>query len=350
MKKLTVSTNHKYDILIEKGLLNNCGTLIKNVTTATKVAIISDSNVYKIYGDKVNESLKNSGFKTSSFVFPAGEESKVLSTMENIYNFLSESYITRKDIIVALGGGVVGDIAGFAAATHLRGIPFVQIPTSLLAHVDSSVGGKTGIDTKHGKNLVGAFWQPSLVIIDPLTLNTLPEKYINDGMAEIIKYGCISSKALFNKLKNNNGLNIIEEIIYDCVQIKSQIVSEDERETGKRILLNFGHTLGHSLEKIYNFKKLSHGEAVAIGMLIITKATEEKGLTAKGTTEKILSLCKKYNLPTEDKASFKEIANGAKTDKKTSSNNINLVLLKEIGTSFVKNIPIDELESFITSV
>ncbi len=348
MRTIKVQTGRPYDILIERGLINRCSELIKSVSNAQKVCVVTDSNVEKLYGEKVISSIKSSGFETELFVFPAGEENKRLSTIADMYSCFANFHMSRKDLVVALGGGVTGDMAGFAAASYMRGIEFVQIPTSLLAQVDSSVGGKTGVDIEQGKNLVGAFWQPNMVIIDPDTLSTLPEYYINDGMAEVIKYGCIKDKNLFETLENKDALSIIEDIIEICVSIKRNVVNADEREKGERMLLNFGHTLGHSLEKIYNYKGLSHGQAVAIGMCMITKASEKAGITEAGTADRIVALCKKYGLPVSDKADFGEIAKVCSSDKKTSGGAVSLVLLEKIGTSFTKPTALNELEKFIT--
>lgn len=347
MRKVKVDTGAPYEILIERGLINNAGEYIREVTPAQKAVVITDTNVEKIYAEKVLSSLKKSGFDTDVFVYEAGEKSKTLDTIARMYSFLVDFNMSRKDIIVALGGGVCGDMAGFAAATYMRGINFVQIPTSLLAQVDSSVGGKTGVDIAQGKNLVGAFLQPILVLIDPNTLETLPEYYINDGMAEVIKYGCIKDDALFKTLEDENALEIIDDVIERCVSIKRDVVNRDEKESGERMLLNFGHTLGHSLEKIYNFDGLSHGQAVAIGMVMITKASEKAGLTQEGTAKRIISLCKKYFLPVSDNADIKEIARCCASDKKAGFGNVNLVLLKKIGESFINKTPLSKLESFI---
>lgn len=348
MRTVKVETNNPYDILIEPGLINSCGELIRNVSDAQKVTVITDSNVEKLYAEQVARSLSQADFDVSVHVFTAGEKSKSLSSIARMYNYMANRTMSRKDIVVALGGGVTGDMAGFAAATYMRGIDFVQIPTSLLAQVDSSVGGKTGVDIEQGKNLVGAFHQPRLVIIDPDTLKTLPEYYVNDGMAEIIKYGCIKDRELFKTLEDNDAADIIRDIIERCVSIKRDVVNRDEKEKGERMLLNFGHTLGHSLEKIYNFEKLSHGQAVAIGMCMITKACEKAGITEKGTAERIEGLCKKYSLPTEDGAAASEIARVCASDKKAGGSRVSLVMLRKIGESFTKITPLSELEKFIT--
>jgi 3-dehydroquinate synthase len=348
MRTIKVQTGRPYDILIERGLIDKCGELIRTVSNAQKVCVVTDSNVEKFYAEKVIKSIQSQGFETELFVFPAGEESKRLSTIADMYNAFANFHMSRKDLVVALGGGVTGDMAGFAAASYMRGIEFVQIPTSLLAQVDSSVGGKTGVDIEQGKNLVGAFWQPNMVIIDPDTLSTLPQYYINDGMAEVIKYGCIKDKKLFETLEKENAIDIIEDIIEICVSIKRDVVNADERESGQRMLLNFGHTLGHSLEKIYNYKGLSHGQAVAIGMCIITKASEKAGITEVGTTDKIVALCKKYGLPVSDKASYADISAVCASDKKASGGSVSLVLLDKIGSSFTKATKLSDIEKFIT--
>ncbi len=348
MRKVSVNTNVPYDILIERGLIKKTGELIKSVSSAAKVCVITDSNVGAIYGETVIDSLRQSGFDAALFTFEAGEKNKRLDTISAMYSYMADFNMSRKDLVVALGGGVTGDMAGFAAATYMRGINFVQIPTSLLAQVDSSVGGKTGVDIDQGKNLVGAFHQPILVIIDPDTLDTLSDYYLSDGMGEVIKYGCIKDKKLFVTLENNNAYDIIEEIVFTCVSIKRDVVERDEKESGERMLLNFGHTLGHSLEKIYNFEGLSHGQAVAVGMVMITQAGEKAGLTEKDSSERIKVLCEKYDLPTSDTASVKEIADICSSDKKASNGSVNLVLLKRIGESFIKPTELGKLEEFIS--
>ncbi len=347
MRTVHVNTGNPYDIFIERGITGDCGKYIKKLSSAKKVTVITDSNVAKLYLQKVVNSLEKEGFEVKSHIFSAGEESKNLNSISAMYNTLAEFRMTRKDIIVALGGGVTGDMAGFAAASYLRGINFVQIPTSLLAQVDSSVGGKTGVDLPHGKNLVGAFHQPIAVLIDPDTLKTLPDAYFCDGMAEVIKYGCIKDEKFFDRLCKEDARKHIEDVIETCVSIKRDVVSRDERESGERMLLNFGHTLGHAIEKIYNFKGISHGMAVAVGMVLISAAGERAGITQKGTTEKITRLCLKYGLPVSDNASLEQMAQAAAGDKKTEGSSINLVLLKSIGDSFTRKIELCDLLDFI---
>ncbi len=347
MKTVRVDTNTPYDILIERGLLDRSGELVRSVSAAKKACVITDSNVGAIYAERVLTSLKEADFETELFTFPAGESSKRLDTVAAMLSYMADFHMSRGDIVVALGGGVTGDMAGFAAATYMRGIKFVQIPTSLLAQVDSSVGGKTAVDIPQGKNLVGAFHQPCLVIIDPDTLSTLPERFVHDGMAEVIKYGCIKDERLFETLENENALDIIEDIIEICVSIKRDVVNRDEKESGERMLLNFGHTLGHSLEKLYNFEGLSHGEAVAIGMVKIAASGENAGLTEAGTADRIERLCKKNMLPTSDEASAATLAELCQSDKKAGGGSVNLVLLDKIGSSFIRKTPLSELEAFI---
>lgn len=347
MRTVHVSTGKPYDIFIERGIIDCCGEYIRRLSNAEKVTVITDSNVAPLYQWGVLNSLEKANFEVKTHIFKAGEESKNLNTISEMYKTLADFRMTRKDVVLALGGGVTGDMAGFAAATYLRGIDFIQIPTSLLAQVDSSVGGKTGVDLPQGKNLVGAFHQPIAVLIDPNTLDTLSDAYVSDGMAEIIKYGCIKDAEFFNNLANENALDHIEDVIERCVSIKRDVVNRDEREKGERILLNFGHTLGHAIEKIYNFKGISHGMAVAIGMVLISKAGEKAGLTEQGTADKISDLCLKYGLPTTDSATFEDMAKAAAGDKKTSGSSINLVLLSKIGDSFTKQIKISELLDFI---
>lgn len=274
MQKIHVPVNDAYDVLVERGILQNCGELIKNTVSAGTCVIITDDNVDKLYSGTVEQSLKDNGFRTAKFVFPHGETSKNAGTLLQIWSFLCQNEITRSDCLIALGGGVVGDITGFAAATFLRGLPYIQIPTSLLAQVDSSVGGKTAIDLPEGKNLVGAFKQPAAVLCDPDTLSTLPEEFLIDGMGEVIKYGMIADAELFRNLCRYDLGNIrehLDEIIPVCISIKRDVVAEDELDTGRRMILNFGHTLGHAIEAYYHYETYTHGCAVAAGMCLMTK-------------------------------------------------------------------------------
>ena len=345
---MTVHTAKPYEILLERGLLSRAGEeCAKLFAPGARVMIISDSNVYPLFGEKVAASLREAGFRVFSCTFPAGEQSKQLSTVEGFYRALAENHFTRSDFVVALGGGVTGDMAGFAAATFLRGIDFVQVPTSLLAQVDSSVGGKTGVDLPFGKNLVGAFHQPRLVLIDPDTLDALPPHFFADGMGEVIKYGCIRDKDLFENLKKQDVKEHLEEVIFRCVDCKRRIVEADALEKGERMLLNFGHTLGHAMEKLRDFQGLSHGEAVGIGMVLISQAGEKAGLTQPGTADRIAALLEKYGLPTKTTDTPAELAAAASLDKKNAGDNLHLILLQTIGASYIHTIPTAELQEFL---
>lgn len=335
MKKLTVNVNDKYDILIEKGLLAKSGELVKTVLGCKKLALISDTNVYPIYGDTVKAQLEAEGFEVFTFVFKAGEASKKTSTVVEMVEFMAENQLTRGDGVVALGGGVCGDMAGFAAAIYLRGIKFVQIPTTLLSQVDSSVGGKTAVDLPQGKNLCGAFHQPSLVIIDPNVLDTLTEHFFADGMGEVIKAGCIRSAHLFERLENENPKDFIEDMIFECLDIKRQVVENDEKEHGERALLNFGHTCGHAIEKLWNFETISHGEAVGIGMVMITQVSEKLGITKEGTTDRIINVLTKNNMKIKDTHTTAQIVAAMSADKKRTADGIKFAVLKGIGDSFI---------------
>lgn len=345
MKTLRVNAGDGYDILIERGLLKTCGEQIKTAVSAKKAAIISDSHVAPLYLETVQSSVRAAGMETVSYLFPDGESSKTTENLIRIVAFLADNGLTRKDCVIALGGGVCGDMAGFAAAVYLRGIHYIQIPTTLLAQVDSSVGGKTAVDLPQGKNLCGAFWQPSLVLIDPEVLNTLPAHYFSDGMGEVIKYGCIKSAPLFERLKNENARDIIDDVILECCDIKRGVVERDEKESGERALLNFGHTCGHAIEKLYDFSGISHGEAVGIGMVMISRAGESAGITEPGTADRIAALLEKYGLKTQTDLPVSKIVHNMAFDKKRTANGINLILLKKIGESFIKPSSPDEVNA-----
>ena len=346
MKTIHVDASKKYDVMIGNGILDSAGELCKEAIGVSRGVIITDSNVDVLYSKRLEASLSSVGFEIKKYVFEAGEKSKNTATLVDILEFLADDELTRCDCIFALGGGVVGDISGFAASVYLRGIKFVQIPTTLLAAVDSSVGGKTGVDLKAGKNLAGAFHQPSLVICDPLLLNTLAPEIFADGMAEVIKYGVINDKVLFDTLKNGVKDNI-EEIIASCVENKSKIVKADEFDTGMRQLLNLGHTIGHSIEKLSNFS-ISHGSAVAIGMVIITRAAVAQGLCDVTALDELISLIQKTGLPTECPFLAGELAAVALSDKKRQRDTINLVVPYAIGDTRLLTISVDELEAFIS--
>lgn len=347
MKTITVSASQRYDIFIGKGNLDSCGEIIHPLTKATKAVIVSDSNVAPLYLERVKTSVEKTGIKTEAFVFEAGEQSKCHTTLLRLYDFLSMSSITRNDIVIALGGGVTGDLTGFAAATFLRGIDYVQIPTSLLAMTDSSVGGKTAVDTPMGKNLVGAFKQPLCVICDTDTLKTLPHKFFVDGMGEVIKYSMIKSRSLYDILLDKDIESVLEEVIAECVTIKKDIVEKDEFDKGERMLLNFGHTLGHSIEKYYNYTGITHGSAVAVGMYLMTEVSEKNGDTQKGTLEKLSLLLEKYGLLKGCNVPFDRLLDGCLVDKKRQNDYINIVVSSEVGKSIIKKLSIKQFYKYM---
>ncbi len=353
VKKITVKASGTYDVIIGRGLIDLCGSYVKDVTKAVKLGIITDDNVNAIYGDRAAASLEKEGFSVCRYVFPHGEASKNSETLVKIWNFLCENHFTRTDCLIALGGGVTGDMTGFAAASYLRGIDFVQIPTSLLAQVDSSVGGKTGIDLPGGKNLVGAFKQPKLVLADMDTLDTLTDEFFIDGMGEVVKYGMIKSASLFVKLgtytaeelrKNKEALT---DIIAECVSIKRDVVEADECEKGERMLLNFGHTLGHSIEQYYNYTGISHGMAVAKGMEMITSLAEKRGMCAPGLTGRLSECLEKYHLKIDVKPLPCELGEACMNDKKRSGGNINIIICSKAGVSSAVKMTVEEFTEFL---
>ena len=346
MKTITVSASKEYNVIIGINLLPTIGTHLSAIHKCCKAAVISDSNVWPLYGNAITDSLTAAGFETVSFVFPAGESSKTAATYLEILNFLASNQLTRTDCIIALGGGVVGDITGFSAATYLRGVPYIQIPTTLLAMVDSSVGGKTAIDLPIGKNLVGAFYQPSLVLCDMLCLNTLPESVFHDGCAEVIKYGVLYDPLLFDHL-DSCGLDFDREyVVSRCVELKRDVVAQDEFDRGDRQKLNLGHTFGHSIEAQSNFT-ISHGQGVAIGMNIISKAAAAKGICEGNVSGRIHAVVSAFQLPTSTEYTAQQIFDAALSDKKRAGRTVNLIVPTEIGNCILLPTPIDELQSFI---
>ena len=347
MEKVFVKASTAYEILIDKGIIDNTGEYVRAVKKSGKAAVITDDNVDKYYGERVMKSLENAGFSPKKYVFPHGEASKNHTTLLGIYDFLAENGYTRSDFIVALGGGVVGDTAGYAAATYMRGIDFIQIPTTVVSQADSSVGGKTAVDIKGGKNLVGSFHQPCLVICDTDTLNTLTPEFFSDGMAEVIKHGMIKSAELFDILSTKDIKENIVDIMRRNVTIKGQVVENDEREKGERMLLNFGHTLAHALEKYYNFTGLTHGCAVAIGMSVFTHIAERRGMCKAGVADRLDELLKKCGLPITDNADMDELFRISLGDKKHLASGMNIVLCSDIGESKVVRMSVDEYKDFL---
>lgn len=346
--------NNAYNIHIENGLLSNLNVYIKKYYQGKRLSIITDSNVAGIYLDTVTQRLRSEGFLVESFIVKPGESSKSFDTYKDLLEQLIESGHQRTDLIIAFGGGVVGDLTGFVASSFMRGVPFVQIPTSLLAQIDSSVGGKTGINIDAGKNLVGAIYQPKAVLIDPLTLDTLPKKFLRDGIGEAIKYGFIDRPDLLDIFESENEeyssfewiLRNREEIIRICCESKRDFVIEDERDFGKRMILNYGHTIGHAIEKVHNYKTYTHGEAVAMGMYFMQKVSEAKGLTQQGLTERIKILLTRFELFNLEMQSDPDVwIKTISKDKKNLNSKLNVIFVKTPGNPWIYE---TELETFQT--
>ena len=348
MRSITVDASTRYDVLIGDALLDRSGELIRGVWSGKTAAVVSDDNVFPLYGEKVCRSLERSGINVSSFVFPHGERSKNLSTYSELLEFLCEKHITRGDMLVALGGGVTGDMNGFAAATYLRGIPFVQIPTTLLADVDSSVGGKTAVDLPAGKNLVGAFCQPSLVLCDPHVLSTLPDPVFYDGCAEVIKAAMLKSHAFFDDLQKTPPREQLEHMLEFCISMKRDVVEEDEFDTGARQYLNLGHTFGHAVEAASAFS-ISHGCAVSIGMVMMTRAAVKKGYCKEDTLEQLIALLKQYHLPTEVPYPALSLLGIVRSDKKTMGGTVTLVVPEKIGRCTLVPVPVCDIPDWLTA-
>lgn len=349
MKIVKVEASKKYDVVIGHGLLKQAGERIRaQLPHAVKAAIISDDNVAPLYMDIVKAGLESAGFETLSFVFPHGEPSKNGSTYLEILSFLARGQLSRSDVIIALGGGVVGDISGFAAATFLRGLSYVQLPTSLLAMVDSSVGGKTAIDLKEGKNLAGAFCQPELVLCDLDTLATLSQEFFIDGSAEVIKYGVLEDEKLFGHLREN-GLDFDKEyVIGRCVEIKRDYVMADEFDTGLRRKLNLGHTVGHAVEKCSAYT-VSHGRAVSIGLAIMARACANRGICSEECRDDIIAGLKALSLPTDTEYSSSRLLEPMLSDKKRTGATVSLIVPNTVGDCGILPVPIEELENFVKS-
>ena len=346
MKTVTVATTKPYEVLIGNGLLDQTGALTARIVAPCKAAVITDSTVDALYGDRVCRSMEEAGFEVIRFVFPAGECSKNLTVFGQALNFLAENRISRSDLIVALGGGVVGDLAGFVAAVYLRGIRYVQIPTTLLAAVDSSVGGKTAVDLDTGKNLAGAFWQPELVICDPDTLSTLPERTFREGCAEVLKYGILIGEDFFRSLEEIPIRTQLEEVICTCIAYKRDIVADDEFDRGQRQLLNLGHTIGHAVETLADYR-LFHGECVAIGIAAVARAAAKLGTCSAELRNRIIALLQQYGLPTETEFNADALYAVCCSDKKIASGSIRLVVPAALGGCVLKQMPVAELREWI---
>ncbi len=341
----------KYDIAIAPDLLERLGDRIKDLKLGKKVLLVSNPEIFNYYGETALKSLENAGFDVCTHLIPPGEIHKNLDSIQKIYDTALDNHLERSSTLVALGGGVVGDMTGFAAATWLRGVNFVQVPTSLLAMVDASVGGKTGVNHPRGKNLIGAFYQPCLVLIDPNVLQTLPPREFRAGMAEVIKYGIIWDADLFTELEKADRLDdlssisqeLLENILISSCQAKADVVSQDEKEGGLRAILNYGHTIGHAIESLTNYELLVHGEAVAIGMVAAGEIAQNLGMWSANENERQDRLIQKAGLPTEIPANLKasDIIATLKTDKKVKAGKVRFILPEKIG----KVIITDRVES-----
>ena len=343
MKTIKIAGSRPYDIIIEKGAINDIAKFIPDAySNPKKFCIITDTTVSLQYAEVVASSLRAAGHTTFKILFPSGEHSKTLTTYANMLDSLADEGFTKSDIIIALGGGTVGDIAGFVAGTYMRGVNYFFIPTTLLAMVDSSLGGKTGVKLLDGKNLAGLFWSPSLVIIDPLVLETLSEDSIKDGLAEALKTGIVSDVSLIEHIQERR----FDYIIDRCLSIKRPLVEVDERDTGLRQLLSFGHTIGHGIEKLSAYS-ISHGQAIAKGMVCEAKAAFNAGYSHTNISDELIKLLTDLGLDTEMEYGFDEIYEETLLDKKIRDGFINIIVPDVIGKCSIRKITLAELEDYI---
>ena len=341
-KRLHINVGESYDVIIGRGLLEKSGQLIRDVFSPRSCLIVSETNVAPLFLDTVKHSCEEAGFIVSSFIFPAGEENKTLETFGNILNALAEARLTRKDFVIALGGGVCGDMAGFAAGCYMRGIPFVQVPTTVLSMVDSSVGGKCAVDLPQGKNLAGVFHQPSLVICDMDTLSTLPQDVFADGCAEAIKTGILNGGELFEDLMAEPENRQMSQIIGRCIAYKGMIVERDEKEMGERKLLNLGHTAGHAIEKCSGYS-ISHGKAVAIGTAMMCRAADKLSWSNEPLSDEVEELLDRYGLPLITDYEPEELLEAALSDKKRSGKLITIIMPEAIGHCTMREVTSEQL-------
>ena len=346
MRSVRVEASRCYEVLIGRGLTDEAGERIRCVSRAETAVIVAGDHVWPLYGARVQRSLEAAGFRVLHYLLPHGEQYKTLETYGGLVNFLCDHRLTRSDVLVALGGGVTGDLTGFAAATYQRGCGFVQLPTTLLAAVDSSVGGKTAVDLPGGKNQAGAFYQPSLVLCDPDTLATLPEEEFRCGCAEVIKYGMLGDAAFFAALEERPVREQLEDVIERCVSMKRDIVHEDEFDTGLRRLLNLGHSFGHAVEACSGYTLL-HGQAVAVGMAMIARAAVEKGYCEAETLDRLLTVLEKYELPTTCNYSVGELSAALLADKKMTGSTMHLVVPEAVGRCRIVKVPAGELNDWL---
>jgi 3-dehydroquinate synthase len=348
-----------YPIIVRNGLRHSLGELARSAFSARtgKLAVISNARIFGHYGDEVMASLRAANFQVSQFLIGDGERFKTLRTAEKVFSFLIEQQLERADSVIALGGGIVGDLAGFAAAAYLRGIDYIQVPTTLLAQIDSSIGGKTGVNHKLGKNLIGAFHQPRLVAIDPETLATLPARELSAALQEAVKYGVIADQQLFTLIENGRDelrraeRGILHEIILRCCAIKAGVVSRDERESGERRILNFGHTIGHALEAATNYRRFKHGEAVGYGILGATKIATLMDLLSPSDADRInRAVAGCGRLPTAHDISIDSIMQSMSKDKKSIAGQLTFILPDRIGHVIIREaVPLSLIHKALTT-
>jgi len=346
VKTIDVHVDPAYTVSIGSGLLSRCGEVLRSAVGHCRLAVVADSNVAPLYLERVTASLQAAGYPVCTYIYPAGEANKNLDTLSDILEFLAAEHLTRSDCVVALGGGVCGDMAGFAAGCYLRGIRYVQLPTTLLSAVDSSVGGKTAIDLKAGKNLAGVFLQPAAVLCDTDCLATLPPKVFADGAAEAIKTGVLCDESLFSLFDTDDLQSDIGEVAARCIAFKAKVVEEDELDNGVRRTLNLGHTAGHAIEKCAGFT-LTHGHAVAIGMVIMARAAEKLGWCEEPCADRIAAVLRRNHLPTTTEYTAEQLAEAALSDKKRRGDSISLVIPRKIGECYMKKVPVTELEAIL---
>ena len=354
MRTVRVNAASKsYDVLIGKNAVEALGEEAKKLCPgAIKTLVVSETNVAPLYLDAVKAQLEGAGFEVTDYVFEAGEQNKNINEIAGMWNKMAEKGFTRTDFVVGLGGGVTTDMAGFAASTFLRGIKVIQLPTSLLAMVDASVGGKTGIDIPMGKNQVGAFWQPSLVLEDTSFLKTLPDEVFTEGMGEVTKYAFIMDEKLMDLLEKQNGnirddAAVLENVIGMCVSDKAEIINEDETDNGRRQILNFDHTAGHVIERDSGFTK-PHGICVAKGMGIFMDACVKEGTLSAEDAKRMKDLLAMYKLPASDEITAEDIVKGAMNDKKKRGNTLSVILVNKIGKAEIKKMTAEEFLKFLS--
>ncbi len=342
------TANNDYPVVIRQGALDQLGEITAANCRGRKCVVVTDDQVAPLYLERAQTALQSAGFDWETIIFPAGETSKTPASLACLYAVFHRHGLSRIDPVIALGGGVIGDLAGYAAATWLRGVPLIQVPTTLLAQVDSSIGGKTGIDLPEGKNLVGAFYQPRAVVMDPAVLHSLPRRRMAEGLAEVIKYGLIGDLPLLDQIEQKTY--DLEWVLERCVRSKITIVAQDEKDSGERMLLNFGHTVGHAIEKVTGYERYSHGEAVAVGMVAAAAIGEKIGQTEPGTSAAISRLLEAYQLPVQVDVPADDLLLAIRSDKKRLGNRIHFVLLRMPGEAFVYPMEPEQLDQVLREI